>query len=98
MQGTMRVTNTDNTTTTTKLTGTCDQGIIADVKVGKGLVLKDNELVSSANNSIYGVAAMAMITPASNTVFDNLNLDLGGANSDVVIFKFTGSTANFSIA
>jgi hypothetical protein len=97
VEGTMRVTNTNNTTTVTKLTGTCAQGIVADIKVGKGLSLSSNELASSVNTAFYGVASITMTTPVSNFAFDNLNLNLAGANSDVVIFRFTGSTANFSI-
>ncbi|MEO8516063.1 MAG: hypothetical protein ABI426_04925 [Flavobacterium sp.] len=98
VEGTMRVTNTNNTTVTTKLTGTCAQGIVADIKVGKGLALSANELVSTANNSTYGVALITILTPSPNLAFDNLNLDLNGANVDVVIFRLTGSTNNFSIA
>ena len=98
VEGTMRVSNTSNTTTTTKLLGNCSQGIMADVKIGKGLSLSSNELTSSVNTAFYGVASVSMITPVSNYVFDNLNLNLAGINSDVVIFRFTGSTSNFSVA
>lgn len=98
VEGTMRVSNTSNTTTTTKLTGTCSQGIMADVKIGKGLSLSSNELASTTNTAFYGVASVSMITPSPNYTFDNLNLNLAGINSDVVIFRFTGSTSNFSVA
>ena len=97
VEGTMRVTNTNSTTTTTKLIGTCSEGIMADIKVGKGLSLTSNELASSVNTAFYGVASVTMTTPVSNHVFDNLNLSLAGTNSDVVIFRFTGSTQNFSV-
>ena len=98
VEGTMRVSNTSNTTATTKLIGTCSQGIMADVKIGKGLSLSSNELASSVNTAFYGVASVSMITPVSNYTFDNLNLNLAGINSDVVIFRFTGSTSNFSVS
>ena len=98
VEGTMRVSNTNNTTTTTKLTGSCGQGIMADVKIGKGLSLSANELTSNVNTAFYGVASVSMITPSANYTFDNVNLNLAGANSDVVIFRFNGSTSNFSVA
>ncbi len=98
VQGTMRITNTDNTTSTTKLAGTCESGIVADVKVGRNLSLVNNELsAADGDNSFYRVAAVKMLTPVSNFVFDNLDLQLNGANAGVVVFRFYGSTQNFSI-
>lgn len=98
VEGTMRVTNTNNTTTTTKLAGTCDSGIVADVKVGRNLSLVNNVLnAADSDNSSYKVAAIKMVTPFSNYVFDNLDLQLNGANAGVVVFRLYGSTQNFSI-
>ena len=98
VQGTLRVTNTDNTTVTTKLTGTCSQGIMADVKIGKNLSLVNNQLdAADSDNSNYKVASIKITTTVSNQVFDNLNLDLSGANAGVVVFRLFGSTQNFSI-
>lgn len=98
VEGTMRVTNTNNTTTTTKLAGTCDSGIVADVKVGRNLSLVNNVLnAADSDNSSYKVAAIKMVTPFSNYVFDNLDLQLSGANAGVVVFRLYGSTQNFSI-
>lgn len=98
VQGTMRVTNTNNTTTTTKLAGTCDAGIVADIKVGRNLALVNNELsAADSDNSVYKVAAVKMLTPVSNYVFDNLDLQLNGANAGVVVFRLYGSTSGFSI-
>jgi len=98
VQGTMRITDTNNTTTTTKLTGTCDSGIVSDVKVGRNLSLVNNELsAADGDNSFYRVAAVKMLTPVSNFAFDNLDLQLNGANAGVVVFRFYGSTQNFSI-
>lgn len=98
VQGTMRVTNTNNTTTTTKLAGTCDAGIVADIKVGRNLALVNNELsAADSDNSVYKVAAVKMLTPVSNYVFDNLDLQLTGANTGVVVFRLYGSTSGFSI-
>lgn len=98
VQGTMRVTDTNNTTATTKLAGTCDAGIVADVKVGRNLSLVNNELnAADGDNSYYKVASVKMVTPVSNFVFDNLNLDLNGVNAGVVVFRLYGSTQNFLI-
>ena len=98
VQGTMRITNTDNTTTTTKLTGTCAGGIMADVKIGDNLSLVGNVLsAAGTDNSVYRVAGVKMTTVAANQVFDNLNLDLAGANAGVVVFRLFGSTQNFSV-
>lgn len=98
VEGTMRVTSTNNTTTTTKLMGTCVQGIVADVKIGQNLTLINNELsAAGTDNSKYKVATVRMMTPVSNYVFDNLDLDLNGTNAGVVVFRFYGSSQNFSV-
>ncbi|MEW5675328.1 hypothetical protein ABGT15_03355 [Flavobacterium enshiense] len=98
VNGTMRVTNTDNTTTTTKLAGTCGQGIIADVKIGQNLTLINNELsAAGTDNSTYKVASVKLTTLAANQVFDNLDLQLNGVNAGVVVFRLYGSLHNFSI-
>jgi len=98
VEGSMRVTNTNNTTTTTKLTGTCAQGIVADVRVGRNLSLVNNVLsAADGDNSIYKVDAVKIITPVSNFVFDNLDLQLNGVNAGVVVFRLYGSTSGFSI-
>ncbi|CAM3621024.1 hypothetical protein FSS13T_17990 [Flavobacterium saliperosum S13] len=98
VQGTMRITSTDNTTQTTKLAGTCDSGIVGDIKVGRNLSLVDNELsAGDGDNSSYKVAAIRLTTTFSNQAFDNLDLQLEGANDGVVIFRIYGSAHNFSI-
>jgi len=99
VNGTMRVTNTNNTTTTTKLTGTCASGIVADVAIGTNLSLINNVLsAADSDNSKYRVASVKMTTPVSNFLFDNLDLQLNGANAGVVVFRLYGSTQNFSIS
>ncbi|RTY93617.1 hypothetical protein [Flavobacterium sp. GT3R68] len=99
VEGTMRVTNTNNTTTTTKLTGTCSQGVMADVSVGSNLSLVNNVLsAADSDNSKYRIATVPMPTLFSNQVFDNIDLQLNGANAGVVVFRFIGSGHNFSIS
>jgi hypothetical protein len=95
--GTFRVSNTNDTTITTKLTGTCAQGIVSDIAIGNNLSLSGNVLSSTANNSKYKIASIKLTTTSSGQVFDNIDLDLNGTNVDVVLFKFHSSTLNFSI-
>lgn len=97
--GTLRVTNTNNVTTTSKLAGTCGQGTFADVIVGSNLLLSGNVLsAADSDNSKYRIATVAMPTTFSNQVFDNLDLQLNGTNAGVVVFRFIGSGHNFSIS
>jgi len=98
VQGTMRVTNTNNATTTTKLAGTCDSGIVSDIRVGNNLSLVNNELsAADGDNSVYKVASVKLTTTSSNYIFDNLDLDLNGANAGVVVFRLYGSANSFII-
>ena len=99
VEGTMRITNTNNTTTTTKLTGTCAEGVVSDVVVGDNLTLVGNRLNAAvSDNSSYKVATIRLSTRLPNQIFDNLNLDLTGANAGVVIFRIEGPAHNFSIS
>lgn len=99
VQGNLRVTNTNNTTTSEKLIGNCAQGDFTSIKVGEGLLLKDNELTASGTGTPtkYRIAAIPIVTLAPNQNFDNVNLDLGGANSDIVIFRM-GPLHNYTIS
>lgn len=98
VQGSMRVTNTNNTTTTTKLTGTCGQGVVADVTIGNNLYLQNNVLhATEFDNSVYKVAGVQLLTPVANYVTDNVDLNLNTTNSGVVVFRLYGSTQNFTI-
>lgn len=98
VQGTMRITDTDEVTTTTKLAGTCDSGIVSDIKVGRNLSLVNNELsAGDGDNSVYKVASVRLTTTSSNYIFDNLDLDLNGVNAGVVVFRLYGSANSFII-
>ena len=99
VQGNLRVTNTNNTTTSSSLLGNCAQGDVTSVKVGDGLVLKDNELSAASVSSPtkYKIANIPIITTAPNQNFDNVNLDLSGANLDIVIFRM-GPLHNYTIS
>jgi len=99
VQGNLRITNTNNTTTSDKLLGNCAQGDITSIKVGEGLLLKDNELTASGTGSPtkYRIANIPIITTAPNQNFDNVNLDLSGSNADIVIFRM-GPLHNYTIS
>src|SRR3990167_3402250 len=99
VQGNVRVTNTNNTTTSTQLLGNCAQGDITSIKVGDGLLLKDNELTASGTGTPtkYKIANISIVTSAPNQNFDNVNLDLSGVNSDIVIFRM-GPLHNYTIS
>ncbi|MES2863268.1 MAG: hypothetical protein V4666_04060 [Bacteroidota bacterium] len=99
VQGNIRVTNTNNTTTSTQLLGNCAQGDVTSIKVGDGLMLKDNELSAASVSSPtkYKIAAIPIITIAPNQNFDNVNLDLSGSNLDIVIFRM-GPLHNYTIS
>lgn len=96
VEGTLRVTNTNNTTTTTKLAGTCAEGTFSDVLVGDNLTLESNVL--SANSGKYGLIDISLPITTVNQVVDNLDIDVSGVNINKVIFRLnTGSSMNFSI-
>lgn len=99
VQGNLRVTNTNNTTTAETLLGNCGQGDITSIKVGDGLVLKDNELSTASVSSPtkYKIAPIPIVTTAPNQNFDNVNLDLNGANLDIVVFRL-GPAHNYTIS
>jgi hypothetical protein len=96
VEGTFRVTNTNNTTTTTKIAGTCAQGTVSDILVGENLSLESNVL--SANSGKYGIVDISIPVIVVNQIFDNLDLNVGGANLNKVIFRLnTGSAMNFTL-
>jgi hypothetical protein len=99
IEGNLRVSNTNNTTTSSDLLGVCAQGDVTSIKVGDGLVLKDNELSAASVSSPtkYKIAAIPIVTIAPNQNFDNVNLDLSGANLDIVIFRM-GPLHNYTIS
>lgn len=99
VQGSIRVTNTNNTTTSSQLLGNCAQGDVTSIKVGEGLSLKDNELTNTNTSSPtkYKIVGIPITTTAPNQNFDNMNFDLNGANVDVVIFRL-GAAHNYTIS
>ena len=98
VQGTLRVTSTNNIVTTTKLAGTNNSGTFSDITIGENISLVGNVL--SANAGKYGIANIPLSAPSSNTVFDNLEINVAGSNINNTIFRFTfppGASSGYSI-
>ena len=85
VEGTLRVTNTNNTTVTTKIAGTCAQGTVSDILVGENLILKSNVL--SANSGNYGIVDISIPVIAVNQVFDN-QADYSGSSLFIAAIFF----------
>ena len=99
VEGNLRVTNTNSTTTSEAILGNGAQGDVTSIKVGEGLLLKDNELTAKGTGSptLYRIANIPITTTAPNQVFDNMNYNLGGANLDIVIFRLSAAH-NYTIS
>lgn len=99
VEGTLCVSNTTSKTPN-KLSGTDANGVLTDVIVGDNLELTGNVLSASENNNhvYYKIAPINIVTPVSNTVLANLNIDVSGANSDKTIFRLEGATNGFSVS
>jgi hypothetical protein len=97
VDGTARITDTDNTTTTTKITGTGNLGTISDIAVGENLSLENNVL--SADAGKYGIVDISLPVTVVNQNFDNLELDINGVNLHKVLFRLnTGVSMNFELS
>lgn len=98
VQGNLRVTSTNNTCTSDKLTGTGVSGDITDVAIGEGLTLNANVLSSNAviDQTKYKIAFFNFKTTAPNQSFDNVDFFLNTTNRDKVVFRVTASH-NFTI-
>jgi hypothetical protein len=95
--GTMRVTNTTDVTTTTKMLGSDASGNFNDITAGENISLLNNVL--SANAGKYGIANIAINVPSPNTPFDNMELNVGGSNINNTIFRLNSSSnSSFSIS
>lgn len=98
VNGTARVTNTENVTTSTKMLGVDSRGTMTNITVGNNLQLNNNVLTANvvvADISKYKLATFSVPTTSTNQNFD-LDLDLNGINIDKVIFRLT-ATHNFSV-
>ena len=97
VEGSLRVTSTNNITTSDRIIGTGAEGDITAIVAGNGLLLKDNVLSTTSSPTKYKITAIPITTTAPNQVFDNMNYDLEGANKEVVIFRLAAGH-NYTIA
>ena len=102
IEGTLRVTNTKSTTPT-KITGFDANGTMSEITVGDNLELNGNTLnvvlpsTANTNTTNYGIATINVADGTPNQKFNNLNIDLNGANANTVLFKLEGRTKNYTI-
>ena len=91
----MRVSNT-TTKTPSKLSGTDTNGVLTDVVVGTNLQLTGNVL-NVSGSGFYFVATKSIAGGIPNQLYNNLDLDLLGANIDKTLFRLTDRTANYTL-
>ena len=91
--GSLRVENT-TTNTATKIMGTDGNGTLNGVNVGANLQLAGGTLEATGSNK-YFVNTETFITSSAGHRFHNVDLDLIGANQDIVVFRLSGMTHNF---
>ena len=102
VEGTMRITNT-KTTIPAKIGGLNDSGTVNEIIVGDNLSLDGNRLnaiipnTTNSGASTYGITTINMPNNSVNEKFDNLDLGLNSTNSDKILFKLEGRTANYRI-
>ena len=95
--GTLRVSNTTSCMPN-KISGTNGNGVLTDVVVGNNLELTGNVLNSTATGSAYYfVATISLPGNLSNEVYNNLDLDLLGANASKTLFRLIDRTASYHI-
>ncbi len=95
INGTLRI-QAIETTASEKIIGLDTNGTVAEVKVGDNLLLEEGTL-HSTGSSKYFVRTIPIVTLASGHQFHNLELDLGGLNKDIVVFRLSGATNSFEV-
>lgn len=100
VEGTFQVSSTDNVCTADKLAGIGPTGRVTNVIVGSNLTLTGNVLSANTgnNNAFYKIATIPVAPPFPNYSYNNFDMDITGANTDVVIFRLVGATNNFTIS
>lgn len=100
VEGTFCVSNTV-TKTPDKVAGLDTNGTMTDVIVGSGLQLTGNVLSTTGggagSSAVYLVTTINVPDGSPGDEFDDYDIDLGGANSDKVVFRLVGRTANYKI-
>lgn len=98
VEGTLCVSNT-TTCTPDKLSGTNANGVLTDVIVGNNLDLTGNVLSAdvSGGSAFYLVATIPVPDGPPGEELNDFDIGLGGVNSNKVVFRLTGRTANYKI-
>ena len=93
VNGTFRVENV-NSTVSTKLIGSDDNGVMNNLQLGTNLSVTSGEL-NAFGSSSYGIVDSAIPTGPSNEEFDDVDLQVNGTHRDKTIFNLTGRTSNY---
>lgn len=91
--GTLRVENTTSVQPT-KILGRDDKGTVATIQLGTNVNITNNTLISSGSSD-YGIINHGIVATTPGTQFDNIDLDLNGANTYAVVFRLTGASSSF---
>lgn len=100
VEGTFQIASTDDVCTADKLAGIGPTGRVTNVIVGNNLTLTGNVLSAQSdnNNAFYKIATIPVNPPFPNFSYDDLFMDISGANDNVVIFRLVGAVNNFTIS
>lgn len=99
VNGDLIIRSMKDVTTSGVIVGADADGLFTEVKIGAGLNLSSNILIAPGDGkpTSYKLGSIIISTPNPNTRFDNLNLDLAGANQNNLILKIIGSTNGYTI-
>lgn len=95
VNGTMRIRNI-NPSSATSLVGADGTGTVTEMAVGSNLQVVGGTLSATGTNN-YFIATASLPTTSSGQRFDNLNLDLNGANKDVTVFRLVDASHNYVV-
>jgi hypothetical protein len=98
VEGTLRISNTTSCMPN-KISGTNANGVLTDVVVGDNLALTGNVLSAdvTGGSAYYIVATIPVPDGPPGEELNNFDLDLNGVNSNKVVFRLVGRTANYKI-
>ena len=99
VNGKIRVTDTDfdDDRTMVSVIGIDDEGTLNKLSVGNGVVMVNNNTIISAGSGYYSIINYTLVTPSSNTQFNNLDVGLAGDYLYKTVIRFTGQTNSFQI-
>ncbi len=94
VNGTVRIENL-SVDESTKIAGFDSKGTVSEVGVGDNLTLTNGTLHSNGSTK-YFVSTYLTPTLYSNFEFNNVDLQLGTVNKNVVVFRLSGSLHNYA--